>query len=116
MQRKRLVDGLPADPNATYRVEGARLAIGWKDLELLERVTKLKKEEKNSAVLFEIYRAIDLQKTLKEEAKKEAKEEKKHKGKESTVEATTDAATDTATSTSEGKKKTGKKSKSKKKK
>ena len=113
VQRKRLVDGLLADPNPTYRVEGARLAIGWKDLELLERVTKMKKKEKNSAVLFEIYRAMDLQKTLKEEVKKEAKEKK---GKESRVESTTDATSTTAPSTNEGEKTTKKKSKSKKKK
>lgn len=76
VQRKRLVDGFLADTDPKYRAEGARLAIAWQDLELLERVVKLKKAEKNSAVLFEIYRAIELQKTLKEQAK----EEKKKKG------------------------------------
>ncbi len=74
--RKRLVETMLADEAPAIRAEGARLAIEWRDEPSLAKVAKLRKNENSSLVLYEIYRAGDLQKELKDEQVKKKKEKK----------------------------------------
>jgi HEAT repeat protein len=71
--RKRIVEEMLADSEPSLRAEAVRLAITWQDESALSHVAKLKRKEKNSLVLFEIYRAIDLQKELREQEKERRK-------------------------------------------
>lgn len=57
--RERLMRGLIADASPKVRADGVRLAIEWNDPRLLQLATGLRSKEKNSQVLYQIYRAED---------------------------------------------------------
>ena len=57
--RERLMLGLLADSSPEIRADGVRLAIEWNDADLLRKAAQLRSTEKNSQVLYQIYRAED---------------------------------------------------------
>lgn len=57
--RERLMLGLIANSSPKIRADGVRLAIEWNDSKLLRAATELRSSEKNSQVLYQIYRAED---------------------------------------------------------
>lgn len=57
--RERLLRGLIGDESAKVRADGVRLAIEWNDPRLLQLAAGLRTREKNSQVLYQIYRAED---------------------------------------------------------
>jgi HEAT repeat protein len=59
--RESLLDAMLESPSAHVRANGVRLALAWGDRASLRRAAKLKSREKNSMVLYEIYRVIDME-------------------------------------------------------
>lgn len=57
--REKLMRGLIADESPKVRADGVRLAIEWNDPKLLQLAAALRSKEKNSQVLYQIYRAED---------------------------------------------------------
>lgn len=57
--RERLMSGLISSTSPKVRADGVRLAIEWNDPHLLQIATGLRSTEKNSQVLYQIYRAED---------------------------------------------------------
>lgn len=57
--REQLMRGLIADTSPAVRADGVRLAIAWNDPKLLQLAANLRGREKNSQVLYQIYRAED---------------------------------------------------------
>lgn len=60
--RETLLESMLEDPRAHVRADGVRLALAWGDRTSLRRAARLKAQEKNSMVLYEIYRVIDMEK------------------------------------------------------
>lgn len=60
--RARLLDVMLESPSPAVRADGVRLALAWGDRASLRRAAKLKAREKNSMVLYEIYRVLDMEK------------------------------------------------------
>ncbi|MGE3801068.1 MAG: HEAT repeat domain-containing protein [Candidatus Kapaibacterium sp.] len=56
-ERERLMRSMLSDPKPMIRADAVRLAIGWSDQKLLRAATELRGKEKESQVLYEIYRA-----------------------------------------------------------
>ena len=58
--RERLMRSLLADPDPKIRADAVRMAIAWNDQKLLRAAMDLRGKEKESQVLYEIYRAEQL--------------------------------------------------------
>jgi HEAT repeat protein len=64
--RASLLDAMLEDADPTVRANGVRLALAWGDRTSLRRAAKLKTREKNSMVLYELYRVLDLERKSKD--------------------------------------------------
>jgi HEAT repeat protein len=60
--RSSLLEMMLEDPSPRTRADGVRLAIIWGDRALLRRAARLKKHERNSMVLYQLYRIIEEEK------------------------------------------------------
>jgi hypothetical protein len=59
--RELLLESMLESSSPAIRADGVRLALAWGDRSSLRRAAKLKGREKNSMVLYELYRVIDME-------------------------------------------------------
>lgn len=63
--RELLLESMLEHSTAMVRADGVRLALAWGDRASLRRAARLKGSEKNSMVLYEIYRVIDMERKVR---------------------------------------------------